>query len=191
MLGKCCQLLARLSGQSGEKIRPLRKKICPKLNLTFWRYLAWELICKKFGPFSALSVQSRAKFGRSFVRPLMRQNNRPVGNTTVLSDGLEEIKAQLPHYSAHKIRIKLDFHSRLRSIQCQFCQFWLYTVKTFDRRINLSKKPYAKFMYLSHIVVLYVQEKKKVSKSSSPAARMSISRFADFLHRIVLIDFLL
>jgi hypothetical protein len=75
--------------QSSGKIRPLRKKSGPQLNLTFWRHLgrwkfcylclyAWKkynisLICctelerisgkkqsfKKFGHFSALSVQNR------------------------------------------------------------------------------------------------------------------------------------
>jgi hypothetical protein len=36
---QCCHLLAKLSGQSGGKIRPLRKKSGPRLNLTFSRDL--------------------------------------------------------------------------------------------------------------------------------------------------------
>ncbi len=103
MLGKCCQLLAWLSGQSGEKIRPLRKKICPLLNLTFWRYLAWELIFKEFGPFSTPFC---TKLGQ--IRPQLC----PAAYAATT-------KAQLPRYTGHKIRIKLDFHSGLRSIQCQ------------------------------------------------------------------------
>ncbi len=48
----------------------------------------------KFGPFSALFVHNRPKFGRRFVRPLhilfgpfwlMRPNNRPVDNTVCTS----------------------------------------------------------------------------------------------------------
>ncbi len=38
---------------------------------------------------------------------------------------------------------------------------------------KLEQKASRKFMYLSHIVVLSVQEKKKVCKSSPSAARMS------------------
>ncbi len=92
MSNQCCQLLAKLSGQSNGKIRLLRKKFGPLINLTFWRHLGWvkillfvssALICtelerirgekqifKNLGPFSAFSKQNRQKFGRSFVRPL-------------------------------------------------------------------------------------------------------------------------
>ncbi len=41
---QCCQLLAKLSGQSGGKIRPLWKKFGPLLNLTFWRHLGWWMM---------------------------------------------------------------------------------------------------------------------------------------------------
>ncbi len=122
----------------GKTFRPVRrknsaskKKICPLLNLTFWRYLAWELIFKKFGPFSTPFC---TKSGQ--IRPQLcpAAYAATTGQLALLSD--KKTKAQLPRYSAHKIRIKLDFHSGLRSIQCQLCKFWLYTVKTFGKRIN-------------------------------------------------------
>ncbi len=88
-------LRSKLSGQFGGKIRPQRKKSGHPLNLAFRRHLGWSKFCysclltwekynislictelyiikveklifKKFDPFSALSVQNRQKFGRSF-----------------------------------------------------------------------------------------------------------------------------
>ncbi len=59
-------------------------------RITVERITGGKLNFEKFGPFSALSVQNRPKFGRSFVRPLyfsfgpfwvMRRNIRPVDNT--------------------------------------------------------------------------------------------------------------
>ncbi len=146
MLGKCCQLLARLSGQSGEKIRPMIKKICPLLNLTFWRDLAWELIFKKFGPFSTLSVQSRAKFGRSFVWPLIRQNNRPVGNTTGIVGWVRRnhIKAQLPRYCPHKILIKLDFSQSPSQHSMPILQILTVYCKNFRQTNKLEQKAFRK-----------------------------------------------
>ncbi len=41
---QCCQLWAKLSGQSGGRIRSLRKKSGPLLNLTFWRRLSWWMM---------------------------------------------------------------------------------------------------------------------------------------------------
>ncbi len=94
---QCCQLLAKLAGQSGRKIQPPKKmpalswiwlfegfcrgwwKFCylclrgwEKYNIS-WNVTELErirgekLIFKKFGPFSALSVQNRPKFGPVFT----------------------------------------------------------------------------------------------------------------------------
>ncbi len=129
-LGKTFRLVRRRKNSASEK-----KKSSPtKFDFlkVFGLKINFEEVRPLFDPFCTKLGQIRPQLcpaANAAEQPASRQHS-------VLSDGLEEIKAQLPRYSAHKIRIKLDFHSRLRSIQCQFCPFWLYTVKTFDKRIN-------------------------------------------------------
>ncbi len=92
---RCCQLFAELFGQFRRKLRPLRKNsefqflkefgfkknnfiVCVTGKISFSSLvLEWKregILFLKFGPFSALFVQNRPKFGGStaillFIRP--------------------------------------------------------------------------------------------------------------------------